>query len=420
MSEEITTTASAAGGPVWREPFRAALLAGLVALGVMVIGAMFDLSGFLRSYLFGYVFWLGVSLGAMGIVMMHHLTGGGWGYPIRRLGEAAGMVMPVLVILFIPIALGLHRLYPWADEHLWPDDPLLAHRRPLFNPLAMLIRMAIFFAIWCWMAWSLWRNSLAHDRAADFTAAGTFTLRMRRTSLAGLVLYFITMSLAAVDLVQSREAHWYSSVFGFVMIIGQSLVALCVLLLALWLFSRRPSASVGQIIHQPNPDHLHDLGNMLLMFVILWAYIDFSQLLVIWMGNTQEDITWYAHRRQGGWAFVDVLLIALHFFVPMLLLFIQHAKRRIRILSSIAAGLIVLHLLNVLWLIAPSSPTDEPGSANWMDLFSPIAIGGIWIATFLWLLKNKPLVPLGLRVGIDPETRNDGASETNIAARPMA
>jgi hypothetical protein len=369
-----------------------ALFVGIIALAICAIGGLFNHEQFFRSYLVGYIFALGLALGSMAIIMVNHLTGGGWGLLIRRSGEAAAGTLPLLFVMFIPIAFGLKHLYPWARPETLAANPVLKHRQPLLNPEFFLIRVLIYFAIWIFWGWRLRKLSLRHDIDGDPAIAQ----RLAALSAGGLVIYFLTMSLAAMDWMVSREIHWYSSIFGFMVIVGQALSATTFMLIILSKLSDDPP------LHEAaEPDLIHDLGNLFLTQVILWAYISLAQMLIIWMGNEQEEITWYLHRSQGIWLVVAVMLIVLHFFVPFLLLLIQGAKRNIKILATIAAGVLILRFIDVVWIIEPSSETRIAHSLHWMDFLAPIGIGGIWFALFLWILKRHPLIPMGERIEVD-------------------
>jgi len=360
------------------------LLVGACASIVMLSGLLFSRQQFFRAYLVGYLIILGIALGSLSLIMLHHLVGGAWGLLIRRIAEAAAMTLPAVAVLFLPIAAGFSRLYPWARPDEVNADPILQHRQHVFNPPAILLRAVIYFVIWILWAWRLRANSLAQDVSDD----PRLPARARRLSASGFVVCFITVSLAAMDWIASREPHWYSSVFGLLVVVGQSAAAISFALVMLALLAR--STSLGDVTL---PDALHDLGNLLLTIVILWAYISFSQLLVIWIGNSSEDNIFYFHRAIGVWRFAGIALIVLHFAVPFVLLLNQGAKRNLRMLGSIAAGLLVLRFVDILWLVAPSSSTADPGSMSWLDFIAPVALGGIWLSIFFWILSGARLVP---------------------------
>jgi hypothetical protein len=362
---------------------------------------------FFRSWLYAWLLVLGIALGAMGMVMLQHLVVGEWGLLIRRSGEAAALTLPVVLILGLPLLFGLHDLFPWASPDEVARDPVLNHRRVLFNVPSVLLRSAIYFAVWILLAWRLRANSLRLDR--DPTDARA--LRLRRLGAAGMVLYFLTMSSAAVDWIMSREPHWYSTVFGFIVIISQGLSGTAFLILILALLSRDPPMDTAA-----RPDLLHDLGNILLMMVVLWAYLSFAQLLVIWLGNTQEEIPWYVHRSKGLWRLVTVLLVVFQFFGPFVLLLMQAVKRDARAMAWLAGGVLFMQWLNMLWMIEPSSPTADPHALSWLDFVTPIGIGGVWFASFLWLLRRRPLLPVGLAVAVRPFAHGPNDVKTSSVA----
>lgn len=370
-----------------------AFLLGSVFLAVWSVGALIDLPHALRAYLIGWLICLAIALGSMAILMLHHLTGGAWGYLIRRPAESAAMTLPLLALLFIPIAMGLRFVFPWARGGEVSDHALLQHRHLLFNRPSFLIRAAIYFAIWIFWAWRLRRLSLDHDRSAN----PTLLQRLRRYSASGLVLYFFTMSSAAVDWIASREVDWYSSTFGLAVIVGQGVAGIAFLILILALLPDAPDLQ-----GLAAPERVHDLGNLLLTVVVLWSYISFAEFLVIWIGNMQEDNLWFYHRLQRGWGWVGTLIILLHFALPFVLLLFQRSKRNLPVLATIAGGVLVMRVVQVLWLIVPSSLNAEPRVVHWLDFIAPVGIAAMWLTFFLWILSRQPLIPLGFRVATEP------------------
>jgi hypothetical protein len=374
-----------------------ALIVLAAAVLLCVIAWIFSPAHFYRAYLFGYFFWLNLSLGAMAIVMLHHLVGGAWGIAVRRLGEAAFMTLPLMAVLFIPIAIGFKHLYPWANEAVWRGDAILEHRRPWFSISAVLARAVVCFVVWIVLAWMLRRDSIALDSASDDAEALRLERRMRATSRLGLVLLFITVSLACTDWVMSLELHWYSTAFGLVIISEQGLGGCAAMIAALAMLAGRDKslAAVAE------PDVLHDLGNLLLTTLVLWAYIAFAQFLVIWMGNTQDGNVYYFHRSSAGWKWITVLIMVFHFGVPFVVLLIQDAKRRLFILGAICGGILFMQLVYQLWMIAPSSAGDAPGGVYWTDLLLPPLIGVAWLLVARRALESAPAVPEGLRDELD-------------------
>jgi hypothetical protein len=397
-----------------------ALVVGAAALLVCAVGLIFDREAVARSYLTAFVFVNSIPLGCLAVVMLHHLTGGVWGAPVRRIAEAGAMTAPLMAVLFVPVVIAFWtgHLYPWANPAEYAHEAVVRHRRELpvlgFSAGWVVARAAVYFAVWTALAWRLRAGSLRQDSTLDRAGqARRLTGGLASLSGAGSVLYFVTASLAASDWVMSREAHYYSSVFGFIAVAAQSIAGVCFALVILRFLADRSAEKTvdgesrgeehgplagrlngvaGGVDAVATPRALQDVGNLLLTCVILWSYVSFAQLLVNWVGNTQEDVTWYVHRSHGGWRVVTIGLIVLHFFVPFALLLFQPVKRNLRPLARLAAGLLVLRLVDAFWTTAPSSPTDAAGGLYWTDLFAPIGVGGVWLAGFLWVLRRAPVV----------------------------
>jgi hypothetical protein len=206
----------------------------------------------------------------------------------------------------------------------------------------------------------------------------------------GLVLYVLCMNFASTDWVMSLEPEWYSTIFVVIFMAGQFLSALALMTALLAVFSGH-----GSLAESLPTKVFHDLGKMLLAFVIFWIYVSFSQFLVIWSGNLPKEISWYLHRSAGGWQWVALVLMLSQFFIPFALLLSRAAKRQKFRLAMIAVLIVVASVLNIFWLVAPSfHPTRC--SVHWMDLAELLALGGIWSFTFIFFLKRRPLLPLPL------------------------
>ncbi len=366
-------------GPEVSRVQRRALAAGVICLAVCLVGAVFSPAQFFRSYLLGFLFWTGIALGCLAIVMLQHLTGGQWGMVIRRLLESGSRTLPLMAVLFVPLIFGLSKIYGWTRPHDLPRQQVIYLNVPFF-----LARTAIYFLAWVLLAYFLNKWS----RQQDTTGDRRFARRMQRLSGPGLVLYTLTATFAAIDWIMSLEPRWYSSIFGVLIIGGQALSAMAFVIAAAVLLAQyEPLASVLQ------PRHVHDLGKLLLTFVMLWAYFAFSQLLIIWAGNLPEEIPWYLHRLQGSWRWVGVLLILFHFALPFVLLLSRDLKRSARAMALLALAVIIMRLVDLFWLTAPEF---WPGfRIHWMDFLAPIGLGGIWLAFFLWQLQTRPLLPIG-------------------------
>lgn len=361
-----------------------ARMVGVIAFIVCLVDAFFSPVQFFRSYLFAYVFWIGFPLGGMAIVMMNHLTGGNWGLPIRRTLEAASRTLPLMVVLVIPLFFGMHRLYAWANPAQVEADHVLQYQHFYMNSWFFLLRTLFYFAIWILWAYLLNRWSAEQDRTGDRRIA----VRLESFSGPGLVVYGLLISFASVDWVMSLEPRWYSTIYGLLFMVVQGLTAL-----AFGVFVARRLAEREPLASHTSPQQFQDLGNLLLTFVILWAYLAFSQFLIIWSGNLKTEIPWYLIRARGGWAALAVFLIVFHFFVPFLLLLSRDIKRRLRTISHVAGGLLLVTLVDVYWLVVPAFETSGP-RIHLLDFAAPTAIGGIWLAAFFRQLASRPLIPL--------------------------
>src|SRR5271157_5994588 len=320
---------------------KASLAVGAVALALCAAGAYTSPTQFFRSYLFAFVFWVGAALGCSAILMLHHLVGGRWGFPIRRSLEAGTRVIYLMAFLALPLLFGLRALYSWADPEKVKLDSVLQYKAPYLNVPFFIVRTVIYFVVWIAMAYFLNKWS----REQDVTAKPELTRRLQSLSGPGLVIFGLTVTFASVDWVMSLEPHWFSTIFGMIFMVSEALAAMSVVTVTVILLSKEKSLA-GLV----SPKVLNDYGNLLLTFTMLWAYLSFSQFLIIWGGNMKEEIPWYMTRARGGWTSVALILIIFHFAVPFLLLLMRFVKRRAEILGWVAAGLIVMSLVDIFWL----------------------------------------------------------------------
>ena len=341
----------------------------------------------LHAYLFAYIYWLMIPLGCTAILMMHHLTGGWWGYPIRRLLEAGSRTFGVMLLLFIPILLGMKQIYPWADSPGdMAGDPNFHFKLEYLNPRFFMLRVVIYFVILLGLAHFLNKWSREQDETGDPLLAKY----LEGMSGPGLILWGLAISFSMIDWVMSLEPHWFSTIYGMIFMIVSALTAMSFVIVVL-----RRLAGDDRIKDKITPGQYNDLGNLMLAFTMLWAYLSFSQFLIIWAGNIKDEIPWYMSRAFGGWAKVAVVLIVLHFALPFLLLLQRNIKRRVHRLSMVAGMMIVLSMVDVYWLVVPAYEKDGPrlGSLFW-DVFYLVVIGAIWAATYFWQLGKMPLLPL--------------------------
>jgi hypothetical protein len=375
---------------------------GAAVVGLVAFGICFFLykdqfaDHFFRSYLIAFMFVLGLSLGSLGLLMLQHLTSGHWGIMTRRPLESATRVLPVVAVLFLPIAIfGMNHLYGYTTTHKgWlgapatGEDALSEMQKSYLTTggfLGFYGRAVIYFVIWLALVyifnlWSKEQDVNREDRA----------LRRRMKMLAGpgIILYVFVMTFAAIDWVMSLSPHWASTIYGFLFVVGQLISSMSLMIAVLVLLSK--TAPMEGVVQSR---HLHDLGKLLLAFVMLWAYFGFSQLLIIWSGNLPEEITFYRSRLYGAWGVVAILVLIFHFFVPFFSLLSRDLKRSAQLLPKIAIWLIFMRLVDLFWLTRPEFTTNAvPGL---MDVAAVLALSGIWFAVFARNLKTQPLLPLG-------------------------
>ena len=363
---------------------KTALIVGAGTLVLCAAAGFYSPAQFFRSYLLGFIFWLGVALGSSAILMLHHLVGGGWGFVIRRMLESGTRTFTVLAGLSLPLYFGLRHLYEWADPVKANESEAIARKATYLNVPFFLSRTAVFFAAWILLAYFLNKWS----REQDETGNPALMRRLQNLSGPGLIVYGLTVTFASFDWVMSLEPAWGSTIYGMIFIVTQSLSAISLAIIACMLLAK--FEPVSKLV---SSQALNDLGNLLLTFTMLWAYLSFSQFLIIWSGNLPEEITWYLARATGDWAWVAVALIVFHFAVPFLLLLNRFVKQRVRMLGAVAAWMMIMSLVDLFWLMTPAYNRTGP-RFQWMDWLAVVGIGGIWLWRFLAQLKASPLVPI--------------------------
>ena len=373
-----------------------AYFVGGIALLVSMFGAVRAPELFFPSYLMSFLLILGLTVGSLGLLMLQHLTSGHWGIIIRRPLESATRALPLMVITFLPIAIfGMKYLYMGQGEHKgWLNAPasgegaLSDFQKTYLTTSGFYTRAVIYFVIWLGLMFifnvsSKQQDANPQDRALRF--------RLKMLAGPGIILYVFVMTFASIDWAMSLSPHWASTIYGFLFVAGQLISSMSLMIAVVVLLARtEPFASVLQ------KRHLHDLGKLLLAFVMLWAYFDFSQLLIIWSGNQPEEISFYRTRLYGGWGVVAVIVLVFHFFVPFFLLLSQEVKRNAKVLPRIAIWLIFMRLVDLFWMTRPEFTSRA--MPTWLDVVLPLALGGLWLGFFAFNLKQCPLLPLG-----DPE-----------------
>lgn len=361
-----------------------ALFIGVAALVVCGVWGAANPVQFYRSYLFAYVLWLGLPLGCLAVLMLQHLVQGAWGFVIQRPLESGSRTLPLMALLFLPLLLGIRSLYTWAQPAAVAADAALQAKQPYLNAGFFVLRAAVYFAVWIACSHYLAKWSLDRDRSDDPRLAR----RLKVISGPGLLLYGLTVTFAAVDWVMSLEPHWYSTIYGMMYMVGFAITGLCGMIVAAYLLRTR-----GPMADILTPDQFHDLGNLLLAFVMLWTYLNFSQFLIVWAENLIEEIPWYLHRIAGGWIVLVLLLFGFMFVLPFLLLLSRTTKTHAALLATVAGGILVMRTVDVFWLVVPAfSPTGF--TLHGMDLLALVGLGGIWLWAFLSRLGKYPLLPL--------------------------
>jgi hypothetical protein len=361
---------------------RRALLIGIVFAAASIIGAFLNPVQAMHSYLLGFMLILGLCLGPLGMLMVWHVTGGGWGVGIRRIFEAASATLPLVALACVPIFFGLSVNYPWARADVIAREENIARLAHTFFPTPFFVaRAVIYFIAWGALVWFLLRWSDMQDRPGNDVQS-----RLKAISAGGLVLYFWTFSFAVMDWVLSAApGSWVSSIYPLIFAVGQGMIGMAFTVIVAR--ALRNHGNMGLVLRSKE---FHDYGKYLLMFVMLWAWFSYSQWLLIWSGNLPEEISFYLARSRGGWQYATWLLGLGQFAIPFALLLSRGIKKADSLIW-IAGWLILMRYWGLYWNIEPNySPAHF--AFSWMDAVIPIALAGLWVAFFFWNLQRRPLV----------------------------
>lgn len=365
-----------------------ALFVGLAGAVALAAGYASNSGQFFRSYLIGFIYWMLIGVTCNGLLCLHHLVGGQWGVVIRRLLETGGRTLWVNLLFALPVLLNLPKLYEWANPEHVAHDKILQAKSAWLNPNFFTLRVAIYFTVWIGMGflmnkWSREQENGGGEKAKD---------KLRALSGPGIVVHLLALTFAAFDFGMSLEPHWGSTMYGVLYIVGGALACTAFLVVVLKRLSQHePMASLLK------PNHFHDLGTLMFAFTVLWAYVNFSQYLIIWSANLAEETPWYVKRGQGIWGLVAVALMIFHFAVPFFLLLMRVNKKKSAILVTIAMFMLMMRFVDLTFLIAPAFHEVEEAahhSIHWMDLVAPVALGGLWIGAYIWQLGRRSLVPV--------------------------
>lgn len=359
------------------------LMGGFVGFAASFAGFFYDKSQFYFSYLTAFSFWLSIALGALFLIMLHHLTGSIWSVALRRLYENLAIILPWFAVMFLVIILGNHTLFHWTHADRVATDPLLQSKSPYLNLPFFIVRGMVYFLVWGILAYLFHRSSAKQDESKTGSP-----LHNVRTSAPGIILYAFTISFASFDWLMSLDAHWYSTIFGVYFFSGSTLAALAFTTLMIIILQRQ-----GYLKGIITVEHLHDLGKLLFTFTVFWAYVAFSQYFLIWYANIPEETIWFQHRWVGNWKFLSYFLVIGHFVVPFFILMIRASKRSTLLLSLMTLWLLLMHWIDLYWIIQPSLH-HEGFHLSWIDVATFIAIGSMFLWLFLKKASQRALVPI--------------------------
>lgn len=361
---------------------------GAVGLGITLVGGLvFDARRVLFSYLVAFVYWLGLALGALILLGALHASNARWSVVVRRFLENASHAVPVFVVLFIPLVLGMKRLFPWVDPSALQGEvaELVHHKAPYLNTGFFLVRAVVYFAVWIVVAWALRAWSVRQDEGGG----PSYTLRQRRLGAGSLPFLALTMTFAAFDWMMSLDPRFFSTIFGVYWFAGSFMGAIAVTLVAA--NATRPDPT--GFGHHMNLDHFHALGKLLLAFAAFWAYIAFSQFMLIWIANIPEEVPWYILRIDGGWLWVGAFVALFQFVVPFFLLLQRAVTRNPRRVAALSVWLLFVHWIDLYWLVMPH--LDTKGPRPWIfDLTAFLGVGGVAVAFTLVRMRGTASVPV--------------------------
>jgi hypothetical protein len=365
---------------------RGAFGIGLVAfLASLALAATTEegMRRFYFAYLLNYAYFLSIVLGGLCFVLIQHVTKAGWSVVVRRVAEGFAMAIPIFIPLALPLVFGIHDLYHWSHADAVAHDPILQGKAAYLNTSAFVARLVVYFALWTIIARTFAMCSIAQDASGDKDE----TLKMQRWSGFAIVIFGITITFAGIDLLMSLDPHWFSSIFGVYFFAGAMVGFLAAFILALHALQ-----SAGLMRHVVTIEHYHDIGKLLFGFLAFWAYIAYSQYMLIWYSNMPEETGWFLRRITGGWDAVSVVLVLVHFLIPFVLLMSRNVKRRVRLLAPMAVWMLVAHWIDLFWLVMPEFDRARL-TFHVIDITVFVALGGIVIGGILFGLRNRSLIP---------------------------
>lgn len=380
MAASTSTTQQSTGVARMQMP---ALVLGIIGVAGSAFGFFTDPQTAFRAWVAPFIFWFLIAAGSLAVLCLQYTTGGEWGVLIRRPLGAAARTIPLFLVFGLPIAFGLSHIYQWANPEIVAHDALLQKKQLWLNPQGWMIRAVVYFALWTLWAWRIrvLSNEFAKSRS-PYTE-----LSRRKWAASGLLMFVLSITFASVDWVMSLEPKWYSTMYGISFTIGAGLSAFAFVTFFLTTISQT-KAMEGIL----KPMHFRDLGNLMLAFTMLWAYTNFSQFLLVWYGNIKEETPYYLKRMHHGWGIISAALILFHFFLPFFMLLMRNIKDRPQTIAVVTIIVLAMRFVDAYWLVGPAY--YEHFSVSWITIFAFLAIGGLWLFTFIWQLKGQTIIPI--------------------------
>jgi hypothetical protein len=368
---------------LWRK-----LPVAFALIGVLCLGGAFALSSgnlkqFYFSYLVAFLFFLSLAIGGLFFTMIQFVVRAGWSVAVRRMAENAMSTMPLFILLFIPIAVGLHDLFHWSHAEEVAKDPLLLGKKGWLNPTFFYIRSGLYLLVWAGLAAYFYKQSTTQDRTGDVK----HTHGMQRMSGVGLLVLGLTLSFAAFDWIMSLDPHWYSTIFGAYYFAG-SAVAIYAFMIAMGVALRSSGLMKSAITYE----HFQDLGKLLFGFTMFWAYLAFSQYFLIWYANIPEETVWFHHRLTGSWKYVTIGLALAHFVVPFFFLMTRFTKRRLPLILLGALWMLAVHFVDHYWLVMPTLHKHGVHFSV-TDILALLGVGGLFMALVTFQMRRHALLP---------------------------
>lgn len=369
----------------WTRGRNAIVFVALISWVACAAGYFAEHDRFFQSYLNGFLWSTTIPLGALFFVMLQYLTGSAWSVPMRRILENLAASIPVGAVLFLPVLFGLHSLYEWSHADVVAKDHLLQAKASYLNPQWFAIRAGIFFALWS--IWSL--ALLSNSRKQDATADLKYMHRNSRWSAPGLLVLTLSVSLAAFDWSMSLDPHWYSTIFGLYVFAGGAWA-----MVATWTLICLSFRKAGILVNTIKVDHYHDLGKWMFALTVFWAYIAFSQYLLIWYASIPEETIWYLHRMEGSWKYWSLAVLFGHFIVPFLVLVLRRSKRSLSMLWAAAIWFLVFHFVDIYFQVMPTF-NKHGVHLHWLDVACLLAAASIYALVFWMHTRRSNLLPTG-------------------------